>query len=174
MKEYSLGLGTRGYSVSAIFGPFNISIFYGRANSPSYHCMRASMEGGFLLVIFTKRHWSESKCEISIQKDRLLRLKCTVRVEWIDTHQYNRCLNHRIDTHQNNRSDWEMNTEIEQLWFRLLPPWSVYVSGCYLHVLINSCIKLRLVVANTQISNSVWMRPCSILSYLVDKVWFSG
>ena len=48
-----------------------------------------------------------------------------------------------------------MNTEIEQLWFRLLPPWSVYVSGCYLHVLINSCIKLRLVVANAQISNSV-------------------
>jgi len=44
-------------------------------------------------------------CEISIQKDHLLRLKRTMRVERIDTRQYNRCLNHAMDTHQNNRSD---------------------------------------------------------------------
>ena len=62
-------------------------------------------EGVSLLVIFTIRRRSESKCEISVHKDRLLRLKRTVRVERIDTHQYNRCLNHLMDTHQNNRSD---------------------------------------------------------------------
>ena len=50
------------------------------------------------------RRRSESKCEISIQKDRLLRLKRTVKVKRIDTRQYNRCLNHLMDTHQNNRS----------------------------------------------------------------------
>ena len=61
--------------------------------------------GVSLLVIFTKSCRSESKCEISIPKDRLLRLKRTVREEMIDTHQYNRCLNHLMDTHQNNRSD---------------------------------------------------------------------
>ena len=48
---------------------------------------------------------SLSQCEISIQKDSFLRLKRTVRVERIDTRQYNRCLNHLMDTHQNNRSD---------------------------------------------------------------------
>ena len=84
--------------------------------------MRAPV-GVSLLVIFTKRRRSGSKCEISIQKDRLLRLKRTVRVEMIDIHQYNRCLNHLMDTHQNNRSDWEINTEMEQ--FGLLPPWLV-------------------------------------------------
>jgi len=67
--------------------------------------MQAPMEGVFFLVIFMKCRRSESKCEISIQKDRPLRLKRTVRVKRIDTHQYNRRLNHLIDTHQNNRSD---------------------------------------------------------------------
>jgi len=132
MKEYSLGLGTRRiFSISDFrtlqhfyfpqYGKFPLLPLHARANGLK--------EGVFLLVIFTKRRRCEWKCEISIQKDRLLRLKCTVRVERIDTHQYNRCLNHLIDTHQNNRSDWEINTEIEQLWFGLLPPWSVYVSG---------------------------------------------
>ena len=79
-------------------------------------------DGVSLLVIFTKHRRTESKCEISIQKDHLSRLKRTVRVEMIDTHQYNRCLNHLMDINQNNRSDSEINTEMEQLWFGLLPP----------------------------------------------------